>query len=311
MAERDKDEEKIRKLMEDVVEMRDKTHAAEWDALKGKLAEAVWKYAKRLDREGASECGVEIMETLKGVMENFSPDKGDCIHYINKSLKNLMCKRKEKMRVEAVRNGIKFPEQRIKNMKRLCESSGKDIGSPEVQEWIARAQGLPLERVRLLLQADIDCRVHSESQIGTDEEGCSLFNFYAGTDPDNEVEMMEELHSTSNCIQQIWMKSQKRSQDYLSALVTRQLLGEASRFVPDAKLVPALRQYVFCNENILEQYLKGRLPLQEEVAEQFGKGKTDASRKMRDFREKLSDSLKMKEPLSTWDSDSPISIQWQ
>lgn len=288
MEKWDKDEESIRKLMVEVVEMRDKPYSAEWKTLKAKLAVAVWKFAEKTYGEFVSECGVEIMEVLEPVMKNFFLDKGDCIHYINKSLKNLIRKRKEKMRVEAVRKGIKLPEKRIKALKRLCESLGKDIRSPKVQEWLAETQGCSLENVRYLLQKDNECRVHSESQVGTDEEKCSLFDFLASPDQDKELDMMEKLHSTFSYIQQIWMDSQKRTQDYLSALVTRQILSEASRFLSDTKLVPALRQYAFCDAKILEQYLDDKLPLQEEVAEQFGKDKTDASRTMRRFQEKLS-----------------------
>lgn len=132
MEEWDKDKENIRKLMVEVVEIRGKHCDAEWDALKAQLAVAVWKYAKRLYKEFVNECGVEIIKALGDMMNNFSQDKGDCIHYINKSLKNLMCKQKEKMRVEEVRKGVKLPEQRIKKMKRLCEHWGKDIRSSEV-----------------------------------------------------------------------------------------------------------------------------------------------------------------------------------
>lgn len=298
MEERDKFEENIRKLMVETVEMRDKPHSAEWKTLKAKLAVAVWKLAEKLSGEFVSECGVEIMEALEPVMKNFSPDKGDCIRYINKSLKNLIRKRTEKMRVEDVRNGVKLPEKKIKALKRLCESFEKDIRSPQVQEWLAKMQACSLEDVRCLLQADIECRVLSENQGGTNEEEYSLFDFLAIQNPGSGVEMMEELRFIFPCIQQIWMGSQERTQDYLSALVTRQILSE-NRFISDAKLVPELRQYGFCDANILEQYLEDKLPLQEEVAEQFCRHKTDASRTMRHFQEKLTDLLKMKANLST------------
>ncbi len=314
MEEWDKNEEDIRKLMVEMTEMRDKPHSAEWKTLKARLAVAVWKHAEKLYKEVkviktnndekkeyrgvVSDCGVEIMEALEGVMRNFSPDKGDCIHYINRILKTLISKRKEKVKVEKSRNGVKLPEKKIKALKRLCESFEKNIRSPQVQEWLAKTQGCSLEDVRHLLQADIECRVLSENQDGTDEEEYSLLDFYAGTEPDNEVEMMEELHSIFSCIQQIWEDSQERTQDYLSALVTRQILSE-NRFISDAKLVPELRQYGFCDANILEQYLEDKLPLQEAVAEQFCRHKTDASRTMRHFQEKLTDLLKMKANLST------------
>lgn len=287
MDKRDENQRKIRELVTEMLEIRDKPHSAEWNTLRAKFAITIWNYTTGVYGSVVNECGVEIMETLEGILKNFSPDKGDCIHYINTSIKNLIRKQKEKMRVEEVRKGIKLPEKKIKTLKRLCESFGKDIRSPEVQKWLAETQGLPLGDVRCLLQADNEYRVLSENQVAADEEGeVSMFDSLVIQNPDNEVEMMEELRPIFSCIQQIWMESQERTRDYLSALVTRQILSE-NCFILDAKLVPTLREYAFCNSSILEKYLDDRLPSQEEVAEQFGKHKSDASRSMKKFQEEF------------------------
>ncbi|MBR1713932.1 MAG: hypothetical protein IJ717_03180 [Treponema sp.] len=91
-------------------------------------------------------------------------------------------------------------------------------------------------------------------------------------------------------------RGEKRTKTYISALITSQFLCEAeSANIEIENALDLIRKKTFAEtqeaRKVIELFQKNELPTQEEVASWFGKDKTDASRTMRKFLDKIKPSL--------------------
>ena len=108
----------------------------------------------------------------------------------------------------------------------------------------------------------------------------------------NSLIEMEELNSCIEKMNNVYLKSQDRTKKYLSALITRQFLfGAENANIEIKKALALIRKKPFADtqeaRKVIELFLKNTLPTQEDVASWFDRDKTDASRTMRKFLEKL------------------------
>ena len=95
---------------------------------------------------------------------------------------------------------------------------------------------------------------------------------------------LEEKDNTEN---------QKKSKQYLGALITRQILEELSK-IPNfsqSKICRMLESKCFSDNTVLELFIQDKLPNQQDIAEWYNKDKTDASRKVKTFLQKIQEKL--------------------
>ena len=282
MESKEKLEKELRKLIQDAVDIREQPNTDnEWKILKTKLTKDIWQYARKIYHDDITKCGIEIIEIVGKLLKWVDPTKGDPIHYLNKSIKNCIKKMKKSSESDKSRGGIvAFPEKKIEEMKRWSEGYGKDINSPETQEWLTQVLPISIEEVKTLSQDD---ELFKISQISSENNQIKSPPFLSYMPNEDE----ESLDTVLLSIQETWKKSQERTKKYLSALITRQLLSELGRIFPDTKLLSVIQRHEFCDKSILEKYLTYQLPTQEDVARQFNKDKSDASRTMATFVKKI------------------------
>lgn len=93
----------------------------------------------------------------------------------------------------------------------------------------------------------------------------------------------------------VFLSKQERARDFVSALITRELLEELS-CIPSLESdyeAGLLRQQKFACDVLISEYLQdGKIRTQESVAAMYGKDKTAASRLMKEIRDKSNYILK-------------------
>ena len=91
-------------------------------------------------------------------------------------------------------------------------------------------------------------------------------------------------------------ENQKTSKQYLGALITRQILEDLSKIpnLSQSKICRMLESKCFSDNTVLELFIQDKLPNQQDIAEWYNKDKTDASRKIGKFSQKLQKNVNRK-----------------
>ena len=306
-------ESKITNIIAEIFALEDSIrneNNAEFSVLRTKLAENVWLWAKFVfNPERLKNSGIEIMECINRSITSFGGDTKDYIKYIAASLKQEIGRANEKNAVFEARI-IDLPEQKQRRIKQILHNAdeyGKDIQQTETQQELAEIFRLVPEEVTKLATLYFQSQVQSENVISSYGDVISLLDCAAVFEasrykkPDDELisqldqnEIISKINLFLVDIDKIFCtKSQERTKPYLSALLMRQLLDDLKNAGIDNKQISGLlenRTFAQPEEahDILEHFLSdNELPTQEAVAAMFGRDKTDASRTIRSFCDKM------------------------
>lgn len=306
-------ETKITNIITEIFALEDSdrnTSNGEFSTLRTKLADYVWQWASLVfSTNRLANAGTEIMECVNRSIKAFEGESEDYIKYISASLKQEIGRANEKNAVFEARI-IDLPEQkhrRTKQILRYVDEYGKDILKLETQQELAEIFGFETSEIAKLITLDYQLQVQSETIISSEGDEVSLLDcaliFKASRykTPEDEVisqlEQNENFSKVLNEIDEEFCKSQERTKPYLSALLMLQILSELKNAKIDSKQVAdLLKNRAFAQtekaQNILERFLSDdELPKQEEVAKMFGRDKTDASRAIRKFLEKINQEV--------------------
>ena len=241
------------------------------------------------------------------------------ISYLEASLKGefkreMYAEKKDEKR-QGITNGLSVIKQRIlsdynrfkENLEMLAKSR-KGLTDEKIQElYIATSNrhGISEEELRKIIIAEHDTSVIREidsiRQNKNGEDIPSIFDILPVDDAADTLLLVAEekerhekvFRTVLDCIEKVWESSQDRTKPYLSALLTRQVLEELEQAGIDRGTALdnlAGRAFAMTDEafKVKEAFLSGEsCPAQQELAAWFGKDKTDASRTMRNFLEKL------------------------
>ncbi|MBO6176735.1 MAG: hypothetical protein J6O39_04265 [Treponema sp.] len=298
------------KIMETFSELlllkeRNKHDSEEFNSLRTKLAGNIWKWAGIVfQKVNVENAGEEIMQCVKNSITSFEDSVEKYISYISVSIKNEIRRANEKLK-SFESSAISFPQKKQRQLKQMilwAEQYGKNISDPEVQERLAAIFGTSKSEINELLRLQEQSRTTGEKSVDEDgnensvldEKSVSQKSGCGDVDFDSLIES-EKLNSCIEKINDAYLKSQDRTKQYLSALITRQFLHETENANIEIESVIAIIQKKPFAEapeakKIIEFFQKNELPTQEEVASWFVKDKTDASRTMRKFLEKMNGS---------------------
>ena len=297
-------EERITRVASEIfrIPAQSRTGSAEFLSLRTKLAECLWNWARlTFDEEKVRNSGTEIMDCVNRSLESFNGPSADYIKYISASLKKEITRASERKIVFDER-AISLPEKKrrlLKNMIRSAKEYGKDIQNKECQEHLASMYGHTKEEIADLVKWYFQSSVQSETTVNDEGEEISLldtkrvFENSGGRTPAQELEQKDEISLVLTSIDKVFTEQQDRTKPYLSALLTRQLLEELEQAGIDRGTALdnlAGRAFAMTDEalKVKEAFLSGEsCPAQQELAAWFGKDKTDASRTMRNFLDKL------------------------
>ena len=300
-------EEKINNLMEEILTLRDQndSQSTNFKILKTKLGDLVWKWGKIVFGDKISNAGVEIMNAFNRSLINYKKEDGAYIPYMSRILKNEIENASKKNNVFE-KEIIKIPDEKrkfIKNILKYAEYTNKDINNKEHKQIIASSFNLDSEYLDKLLQWNNQA-VPLQDSVPTSLEQDSDFSFIENSSNsvnieyksiDNNFLIIEDIKSQLLNIEDCFNEEKSNtnnqilSKQYLAALITRQIVENLYnlKIFSNENINALLKNYSFYSKDVLDLYTKINNMTLEKTAALFNKDKTDASRKMKDFRRKL------------------------
>ena len=278
------------------------TPCAEFLTLRAKLTDAVWRWAlQTFNPEKIENAAVEIMECVNRSVLSYEGSAEHYINYLARSLKQEINRANIKLHTFHSEI-IPLPENKRRKWNQLCAAAahyGKDIERAETQAWLAKRTGYPVNEIAELIQWQLQTAVQSEHIDFENGNGYSLFdsaalciqNGYKTAD----TFLIEQDH-IKHCLRLInaaFAASQDRTKPYLSALLTHRVLCELNAAKVDSTVIAVvLRNARFADtehgRTLIRLFFEAEaFPTQEDIAKQFGKDKTDASRTIHKFLQKV------------------------
>ena len=306
---------KINKTVVEIFSLKksDDFDESEYKALFTKLSDLIWRWAKIVYGSKVEKAGVEIMECIRRSLSSFNGNPKEYIKYISASLKKEIniANKKNKVCEEEL---IKIPEkkqQRITTILKNASAYGKNIDNQKDLEHIAIVFGLEYSYLKNLLLWKKQANVLQDNTISNDDEEYSLidsfvskYNYIYAPEisffiNDEKQEFEKNLEKLFLLIEDLYLQekdkteNQKSSKLYLSSLLTRQLFDELSKInnFDKEKICELLIKKDFVEKTMIQLFIKNKVPTQQEVAEQYNKDKTDASRKLKTFLQKLQEKM--------------------
>lgn len=273
----------------------------EFKSLKTKLAADIWRWcALVFGSQRTGNAGVEIMECIKRSLSSFKGEAAGYMNYIAAALKKEIRRAAGKVAYEE-RCPISLPDKKqrkIKQFLHFAEYCGKDITNPDVQKLFAKNCACPVEEIAALAQYYARSFVRGDTIISGDGEEQSLWETVPAQENMTEEKVISEIELKRYLaeIDKTFASAQERTKPYLSALITHRLLVELETASKD-NAVALLRSASFAKteaaQKIIAEYRAGGVFCsQEDVAKRFDRDKTDASRTLKNFWEKVSTCMK-------------------
>ena len=278
------------------------TACAEFLTLRAKLTDAVWRWALlTFNPEKIENAAVEIMECVNRSVLSYEGSAEHYINYLARSLKQEI--NRANIRLHTFQSEIiPLPENKRRKWNRLCVAAahyGKDIERAETQEWLAKRTGCTVNEIAKLMEWKVQTAIQSEHIDFENGNGYSLFDSAAVCIQNGyktaDAFLIEQDH-IKHCIRLIdaaFATAQDRTKPYLSALLTHRVLCELDAAKVGSTVIDVvLRNARFSDtehgRTLIRLFFEAKsFPTQEDIAAQFGKDKTDASRTIHKFLQKV------------------------
>ena len=278
------------------------TACAEFLTLRAKLTDAVWRWALlTFNPEKIENAAVEIMECVNRSVLSYEGSAEHYINYLARSLKQEINRANIKLHTFQSEI-IPLPENKRRKWNRLCVAAahyGKDIERAETQEWLAKRTGCTVNEIAKLMEWKVQTAIQSEHIDFENGNGYSLFDSAAVCIQNGyktaDAFLIEQDH-IKHCIRLIdaaFATAQDRTKPYLSALLTHRVLCELDAAKVGSTVIDVvLRNARFSDtehgRTLIRLFFEAEaFPTQEDIAAQFGKDKTDASRTIHKFLQKV------------------------
>ena len=278
------------------------TACAEFRTLRAKLTDAVWRWALlTFNPEKIENAAIEIMECVNRSVLSYEGTAERYINYLARSLKQETARANIKLHTFQSEI-IPLPENKRRKWNRLCTAAahyGKDIERAETQEWLAKRTGYSMNEIAQLMEWKVQTAVQSEHIDSENSNGYSLFDSAAlciqngYKTADTFLIEQDYIEHYLRLIDAAFAASQDRTKPYLSALLTHRVLCELDAAKVDSTVIAVvLRNAHFSDtehgRTLIRLFFEAEaFPPQEDIAAQFGKDKTDASRTISVFIKKL------------------------
>ena len=278
------------------------TACAEFLTLRAKLTDAVWRWALlTFNPEKIENAAIEIMECVNRSVLSYEGTAEHYINYLARSLKQEINRANIKLHTFHSEI-IPLPENKRRKRNQLCAAAahyGKDIERVETQVWLAKQTGCQISEIIKLMQWQLQTAVQSEHIDSENSKGYSLFDSAAVCTHSGykavDACLIEQDHieRSLRLIDAAFAASQDRTKPYLSALLTHRVLCELDAAKVDQETITGiLSNKTFAGtehgRKLIRLFFEAEaFPTQEDIAKQFGKDKTDASRTIHKFLQKV------------------------
>lgn len=278
------------------------TACVEFLTLRTKLADTVWRFAAlTFGTANIENASVEIMECVNRSVLSYKGTAEHYINYIASALKREIIRANGKLHTFNT-SAISLPDNKQRTLHQLCseaEQYGKDINTAATQIWLAERTCYPVSEIAQLIKWKFRTTVKSEYSMSKDGEEISFFEYTAAAvNTGNlaaETHLVEklDLEQVLQAIDAAFTAAQDRTKPYLSALLTHRILCELDAAKIDREtIVGILSNITFAGtehgKKLVQLFFESKtFPTQEDIAAQFDKDKTDASRTISVFIKKL------------------------
>lgn len=278
------------------------TACAEFLTLRTKLTDAVWRWALlTFNPEKIENAAIEIMECVNRSVLSYEGTAEHYINYLAHSLKKEINRANIKLHTFHSEI-IPLPENKRRKRNQLCAAAahyGKDIERAETQAWLAKRTGCQISEIIKLMQWQLQTAVQSEHIDSENSNGYSLFDSVAlciqngYKTADTFLIEQDHIECCLRLIDVAFVASQDRTKPYLSALLTHRVLCELDAAKVDSTVIAVVLRNVRFSDTehgrtIIRLFFEAKsFPTQEDIAVQFGKDKTDASRTIHKFLQKV------------------------
>ncbi len=278
------------------------TACVEFLTLRTKLADTVWRFAAlTFGTANIENASVEIMECVNRSVLSYKGTAEHYINYIASALKREIIRANGKLHTFNT-SAISLPDNKQRTLHQLCseaEQYGKDINTAATQIWLAERTCYPVSEIAQFIKWKFRTTVKSEYSMSKDGEEISLFEYtvpaaHTGNSA-AETHLVEklDLEHILQTVDGVFIASQDRTKSYLSALLTHRILCELDAAKIDREtIVGIFSNITFAGtehgKKLVQLFFESKtFPTQEDIAAQFGKDKTDASRTISVFIKKL------------------------
>lgn len=264
-----------------------------------KLAGFVFRYATFVWGKNKSEnATVEIMQCIENLINSYNSEKGNFVNYLSASLKSEISRANEKNARFEAENGANVSEKkrrRIRGAKKYAESKGLNLNNARDVQKIADALNITEKKLyELLLLEERKKAISLDAPINTSNDGnFSLIDTIGDERFSVEKNLFtddEKVNGLLSVTEKVFENQQERTKSYLSSLITLELLNELCKIKNLSKddIKQKLDGRNFCDKKLLCDFLRNeKIPSQQEIAKKFDRDKTDSSRAMKNFEDKL------------------------
>ena len=308
-------EDKINKIVTSLFSLKksDDFDESEYKTLFTKLSDLIWRWAKITFGQKIENASIEIMECIKRSLSSFKEGENEYVKYISASLKIEIEKANRKNQLSE-RELIRIPEKKRKRINQIfkyAEGYGKSLESNSDLKKIASVFNLSDFDLKELLQWKHQAGVLQDCVISNDDNEISLIESQISSQSflfnPEAVFLNKEINKNIenrikdflSLVDEVFVQekekteNQKKSKQYVGALITRQIIEELSKIpsINQTKICRMLDKKRFTDQTVLELFKQEKLISQQEIAAWYNKDKTDASRKVNTFLQKLQENL--------------------
>lgn len=308
-------EDKINKIVTSLFSLKksDDFDESEYKTLFTKLSDLIWRWAKITFGQKVENASIEIMECIKRSLSSFKEGENEYVKYISASLKIEIEKANRKNQLSE-RELIRIPEKKRKRINQIfkyAERYGKSLESNSDLKKIASVFNLSDFDLKELLQWKHQAGVLQDYVISNDGNEISLiesqissqsflFNpeaVFLNKEINKNIE--NRINDFLSLVDEVFVQekekteNQKKSKQYVGALITRQIMEDLSKIhsIDQTKICRMLDKKRFTDQTVLELFKQEKLISQQEIAALYNKDKTDASRKVKTFLQKIQEKM--------------------
>lgn len=248
-----------------------------------RMVEYLYCYLLSINEKNYEPYGCEITEVATRCISNFSPDKGEFLHYFNVAWRQEYSHiLGDKLQDDKYR-GIRVTEddrRAVQKYVRLSKQIGLNTSSQELYERLSEAMDLPLERIVELAKLS---EITVSGDTYTSDEG-GVLSIWDQIPGDKDIrlglESEEEVEGILSRIEEAFCTLQSRQKSIVSDMITIRICAFLTERMAE--------KYSFISESVMSKWIEnGEVPTQREIAKKYGRNEASISRTIKDFIGKI------------------------
>ena len=247
-----------------------------------RMIENLYCYLMSINESAYEPYACEITEVATRCINNFDENKGEFLHYFNKSWKQEYSHILGRENQEEKYRGLKISEEDkriVKRYKRLLQQHGEEYSQKELYDHLSEAMDIPVDEIKRIDQLNSTSVIGATSTCDDGEE-INLWD-YMTDDFLIETEFITEdkVRNILEKIEDVYINLQKRQQAIISDLLTIKLFE-----IIDTENL----NYSFLNHELVNEVVTSKIVrTQRDIAAKYNRDEASISRTYKEFVKKV------------------------